>query len=202
MLNDRSLAEEEQSIVSTMSRQFLRTHRPFRAVVMDRTGKPILWVSRLGGPSLKSQLMTPRFGDHSNSSTRGYTSARRKGRRERWSARLSSASSAFSALALLTGEGQGMASLAKTIQHIPIVRSVHLRFYGALISQRREEEKFSQFARVDSGFFAWDFWLQDRDNREALPCHRSTSTESGNRARGLDQPQFPGSGARALHRYR
>lgn len=104
MLNDRSLAEEEQSIVSTMSRQFLRTHRPFRAVVMDRTGKPILWVSRLGGPSLKSQLMTPRFGDHSNSSTRGYTSARQKGRRERWSARLSSASSAFSALALLTGE--------------------------------------------------------------------------------------------------
>lgn len=38
------MAEEEQSLVSTMSRQFLRTHRPFRAVIMDRTGKPILWV--------------------------------------------------------------------------------------------------------------------------------------------------------------
>lgn len=38
------LAEEEQSFVGTLSRQFLRTLRPFRAVVMDRTGKPILWV--------------------------------------------------------------------------------------------------------------------------------------------------------------
>jgi hypothetical protein len=28
-----------------MQRQFLHTHRPFRATVMDRTGKPVLWVS-------------------------------------------------------------------------------------------------------------------------------------------------------------
>lgn len=48
-----SLAEEEQTLLSTMSRQFLRTHRPFRAVIMDRTGKPILWVcpDRLTEPS-------------------------------------------------------------------------------------------------------------------------------------------------------
>jgi hypothetical protein len=42
-----SLAEEEQSFTSTLTRQFLRTHRPFRAIVMDKTGKPILWVRKL-----------------------------------------------------------------------------------------------------------------------------------------------------------
>jgi len=41
---DDSMAEEETTMISAMSRQFLRTHRPFKAVIMDRTGKPILWV--------------------------------------------------------------------------------------------------------------------------------------------------------------
>jgi hypothetical protein len=39
-----SLAEQEQGIISTISRQALRTHRPFRAIIMDKTGKPVLWV--------------------------------------------------------------------------------------------------------------------------------------------------------------
>lgn len=38
------LAEEDQSMLATMSRQVLHTHRPFKAVVMDKTGKPVLWV--------------------------------------------------------------------------------------------------------------------------------------------------------------
>jgi hypothetical protein len=42
---DPSLAEEERGMMSVLTRQFLHTHRPFRAVIMDRTGQPVLWVS-------------------------------------------------------------------------------------------------------------------------------------------------------------
>lgn len=38
------MAEEEVGILSVLSRQTLRTHRPFKATIMDRTGQPILWV--------------------------------------------------------------------------------------------------------------------------------------------------------------
>lgn len=31
---------------------------------------------------------------------------------------------------------------------------------------RRGEETFSQFARIDSGFLAWDFWLKDKQDRK------------------------------------
>ncbi|KAL7410656.1 Scramblase-domain-containing protein [Mrakia frigida] len=40
------IAEEAQGILGTVSRQLLRTHRPFRAVIMDVEGNPILWVRR------------------------------------------------------------------------------------------------------------------------------------------------------------
>lgn len=57
-----SLAEEERTIVSTMSRQFLRTHRPFKAIVMDRTGKPILWVRiKIYVQSELDQLTSPQI---------------------------------------------------------------------------------------------------------------------------------------------
>lgn len=39
------IAEEPRGIFSMFSRQIFRTHRPFRAVVMDSFGSPILWVS-------------------------------------------------------------------------------------------------------------------------------------------------------------
>lgn len=39
------IAEEPRGILSMFSRQLFRTHRPFRAIVMDRFGDPILWVS-------------------------------------------------------------------------------------------------------------------------------------------------------------
>ena len=39
------IAEEPRGLLSMFSRQLFRTHRPFRALVMDRFGSPILWVS-------------------------------------------------------------------------------------------------------------------------------------------------------------
>lgn len=40
------LVEEESGMLGTVSRQALRTRRPFRAAVLDLAGKPILWVRR------------------------------------------------------------------------------------------------------------------------------------------------------------
>jgi hypothetical protein len=38
------IAEEPRGLLASFSRQLLKTHRPFRAVIMDREGTPILWV--------------------------------------------------------------------------------------------------------------------------------------------------------------
>lgn len=39
------IAEEPRGLLASLSRQIFRTHRPFRAVIMDREGTPVLWVS-------------------------------------------------------------------------------------------------------------------------------------------------------------
>jgi hypothetical protein len=38
------IAEEDRGFYGTISRQAFATHRPFRAVVLDGSGSPILWV--------------------------------------------------------------------------------------------------------------------------------------------------------------
>lgn len=43
------IAEEPGGFLKTFSRQLLSTHRPFRALVMDLEGSPILWVRPLLG---------------------------------------------------------------------------------------------------------------------------------------------------------
>jgi hypothetical protein len=43
----RYLAEEEGGIATTVKRQFLHTHRSFKAHVLDKEGNRVLYVSRL-----------------------------------------------------------------------------------------------------------------------------------------------------------
>ncbi|EIW71495.1 hypothetical protein TREMEDRAFT_67793 [Tremella mesenterica DSM 1558] len=118
------LAEEERSFFSTMSRQMLRTHRPFRAVVMDPTGTPILWIRR------PFAFINSRIFVHSTQDGDGR----------------------------LVGEAQQ--------EWHPWRRRYNL-------FQSRDEETFKQFARVDSGFLAWDFWLKDADNRLVASINRN-----------------------------
>ncbi|KNZ74783.1 Phospholipid scramblase family protein [Termitomyces sp. J132] len=40
------IAEEPKGFLGTMARQVFATHRPFKAVVMDARGSPILWIRR------------------------------------------------------------------------------------------------------------------------------------------------------------
>jgi hypothetical protein len=57
-----SLAEEDRTLLSTMTRQFLRTHRPFKATIMNPAGEPILWVSEylhISGDGADRQIRRP-----------------------------------------------------------------------------------------------------------------------------------------------
>ncbi|KZV84077.1 Scramblase [Exidia glandulosa HHB12029] len=40
------IVEEPRGFLQTLSRQLFRTHRPFRALVLDRDGSPLLWMRR------------------------------------------------------------------------------------------------------------------------------------------------------------
>ncbi|KAF9517916.1 hypothetical protein BS47DRAFT_1338767 [Hydnum rufescens UP504] len=40
------MAEEDRGIWGVFSRQLFRTHRAFRSVIMDREGRPVLWIHR------------------------------------------------------------------------------------------------------------------------------------------------------------
>lgn len=40
------IAEDPKGFLGTLSRQFLATHRPFRAVIMDNEGNPVLFVRK------------------------------------------------------------------------------------------------------------------------------------------------------------
>ncbi|WVQ75032.1 hypothetical protein IAR50_004641 [Cryptococcus sp. DSM 104548] len=119
------MAEEEQGYLSAISRQMLRTHRPFRSVIMDRTGKPVLWIRR------PFAFINSRIFVHSSES----------------------------ADSALVGEAQ---------------QSWHpwRRRYN-LFQTREQGETFRQFAKIDSGFLAWDFWLKDRGGRLVASINRN-----------------------------
>jgi hypothetical protein len=105
-------------MISAMSRQFLRTHRPFKAVIMDRTGKPILWIRR-PFQFINSKIFV---------------------------------SSAEGEQGKVVGEAQQ--------EWHPWRRRYN-------VFQSRDTDTYSQFARIDSGIFAWDFWLKDKDDSES-----------------------------------
>lgn len=74
------LLEEELGIGSAIKRQVLRTHRPFKATVLDKEGRVLLIVSRglsFGArfPSRLPFFSPPRSADPSRGSTLGSTSA-------------------------------------------------------------------------------------------------------------------------------
>ncbi|KAK8849684.1 hypothetical protein IAR55_005019 [Kwoniella newhampshirensis] len=119
------LAEEEQGILSAVSRQALRTHRPFRSVIMDRHGTPVLWIRR------PFAFINSRIFVHSTEGVDG----------------------------TLVGEAQQ--------QWHPWRRRYNL------FQTRGSEETFKQFAKIDSGFLAWDFWLKDRDDRLVASINRN-----------------------------
>ncbi|KAL1405068.1 hypothetical protein Q8F55_008691 [Vanrija albida] len=115
---------EEDSILSTMSRNILHTHRPLKSTVLDVHGNPILWIRR------PFTFINSRIYVHA---------AEEKDSR-------------------IVGETQ---------------QSWHLWRRKYNLFQERPGDVLRQFARIDGGFLAWDFWLKDKDDRLAATINRN-----------------------------
>ncbi|CAA7267900.1 unnamed protein product [Cyclocybe aegerita] len=59
------IAEEPRGFLGTLSRQAFATHRPFRAVIMDNEGLPVLWVRRPFA-WINSRMLVQRLKAHAN----------------------------------------------------------------------------------------------------------------------------------------
>ena len=69
---------------------------------------------------------------------------------------------------------QRVAPVETEVQSLSIVSGSSMtRFGSAPANGSRPEDVYKQFARIDGGLWAWDFWLKDRDERQS----RGTSNE-------------------------
>lgn len=160
--------------MGTVSRQALKTHRPFKAVILDKEGTPVLWVSHRFNQTLSScEMMAQscliphhRSGDLSSSSIVASTSRRGKAQTRPWSGRLSSQCQLCSFCS------------SETDPYYPLTllldRDWHLwrRKYNLFLSRPKHDPEtgeakpaFDQFAAVDEGLLAWEFWLRDSEGR-------------------------------------
>ncbi|KIP08158.1 hypothetical protein PHLGIDRAFT_104733 [Phlebiopsis gigantea 11061_1 CR5-6] len=133
------IAEESRSTFSMLGRQILRTHRPFRALVMDRFGSPILWLRR-PFQWINSRMYVQRLKDFSTYTPEGEpvldTFAEVQQQWHLWRRKYD---------LFLRDTPRRVLSLASEPQ--PDVGI--------------EEDTFRQFAVVDQGFLAWHFSLRD-----------------------------------------
>jgi len=145
------IAEEPRGILSVFSRQILRTHRPFRAIVMDAAGSPILWIRRPFA-WINSRMFVQQLKDLDNYTTEGEpildTFAEVQQRWHLWRRRYD---------LFLRHKGHRILSLASDPQPEPEV----------------EPDTFNQFATIDEGFLAWHFALRDAQGAEIASINRA-----------------------------
>ncbi|GBE82046.1 Phospholipid scramblase family protein [Sparassis crispa] len=133
------IAEEPRGFLSTFSRQILRTHRPFRALVMDADGNPVLWLRR-PFQFINSRMYVQRLKD----------------------------------LHEYTSQGEPVLDTFAEVQ-----QRWHLwrRRYDLFLRDEKrrilsKDDLFKQVARVDEGFWAWDFTIQDSRGEEMATVNR------------------------------
>ncbi|GMK54974.1 hypothetical protein CspeluHIS016_0200300 [Cutaneotrichosporon spelunceum] len=119
------LAEQERGFSGVLKRQILLTHRPFKSTVMDRHGRPILYIER------PFAFINSRIRVRANPD--------------------------------LGAVGKGDSPLVgETQQQWHPWRRRYNLFETQIDGDR---EYMDQFARIDGGLLAWDFWLTDDDGR-------------------------------------
>lgn len=148
------LLEEETSIAGTMSRQLLRNHRPFKAVVISPDGQVLLRIHRpFAWINSRIYVSTP---------TSGSTTAQdAKEEMQRLEAPGASSSSASTALTTRQPEQEYQDDgeiIGETQQEWHIYR----RRYNHFI---KRGDEMVQFAKTDAGFLAWDFSVRDEEGK-------------------------------------
>ncbi|KAF7793094.1 hypothetical protein EIP86_004201 [Pleurotus ostreatoroseus] len=147
------IAEEPRGFLSMFSRQLFRTHRPFRALVMDSEGSPTLWLRRPFA-WINSRMYVQRLKDYKEYDDSGEpvldTFAEVQQRWHLWRRRYD--------LFLRDEPYQDrILSTAAEVQPEPPV----------------ETESFRQFAKIDQGFLAWHFTLLDARGEEIASVDRT-----------------------------
>ncbi|KAG6819536.1 hypothetical protein H0H93_010922 [Arthromyces matolae] len=137
------IAEEPRGFLGTLARQVFATHRPFRAVVMDLEGSPVMWFTpvtdqvRRPFAWINSRMYVQRLKDLSSYTAGGEpvldTFAEVQQIWHLWRRRYD----------LFLRQGQRILSVASEAQPEP------------------DTTTFTQFAEVDMGFLSWDFRLFD-----------------------------------------
>ncbi|GAA5836220.1 hypothetical protein JCM9279_002231 [Rhodotorula babjevae] len=148
------LLEEEASIVGTMSRQLLRTHRPFRAIVMSPAGDVLLRIRRpFSWINSRIYVSTPT----SSSST-----SARDAKDELQ--RLEAPGAPPPSTALTTASAPEASDEGEVIGEAQQEWALMRRRYNLFLRRGGDnggDGEFDQFGRIDSGFLAWDFTVRD-----------------------------------------
>ena len=154
------LLEEETSVVGTMSRQLLRTHRPFRAIVMSPAGDVLLRIRRpFSWINSRIYVSTPTSASITSASDA-------KDELQRLDAPgAPPASTALAATARAPETDDQGEVIGETQQEWALMR----RRYNLFLRRGSNDGdgdggEFDQFGRIDSGFLAWDFTVRDEAN--------------------------------------
>ncbi|CDO72866.1 hypothetical protein BN946_scf185002.g51 [Trametes cinnabarina] len=143
------IAEEPRGLLSTFSRQIFRTHRPFRAIVMDAAGSPILWLRRPFA-FINSRMYVQRLKDFNTYTPEGEpvldTFAEVQQRWHPWRRK-----------------------------YDLFLRDTPHRILSVLNEPQPEPEPllFHQFAKIDEGFLAWHFTLRDARGQPIASVNRA-----------------------------
>ncbi|TFK76585.1 Scramblase-domain-containing protein [Pluteus cervinus] len=131
------IAEEPKGFLAVIARQAFATHRPFRAVILDASGAPLLWIRRPFA-WINSRMYVQRLSEQPVYTPGGElvldTFAEVQQRWHFWRRR-----------------------------YDLFVRDTPRRILSPIGDQQPEPEPvtFNQFSNVDAGFLAWNFALQD-----------------------------------------
>ncbi|GAA6002050.1 hypothetical protein JCM10207_003052 [Rhodosporidiobolus poonsookiae] len=148
------LLEEETGMAGVMSRQLLRTHRPFRATVIDTEGQVLLRVYR------PFALINSRI--YVSTPSAASSAGEAKEEMKLLEAQSSSSPSPSTALATQQSPPAVPDDAGDIIGEVQQEWHVYRRRYNAFV---RRADGFEQFARFDSGFLAWDFEAKDEEGR-------------------------------------
>ncbi|ETW85743.1 hypothetical protein HETIRDRAFT_470895 [Heterobasidion irregulare TC 32-1] len=145
------IAEEPRGFLSTFSRQIFRTHRPFRAIIMDHDGTPILWIRR-PFDWINSRMFVSRLKD-----LHEYTVDKEP-------------------VLDTFAEVQQRWHLWRRRYDL-FLRDTPHRILSAVDEPQPEPEldteHFSQFSRIDEGLWAWHFNLRDERGQEIATINRA-----------------------------
>ncbi|KZT28484.1 Scramblase-domain-containing protein [Neolentinus lepideus HHB14362 ss-1] len=145
------IAEEPRGFLSTFSRQLFKTHRPFRALVMDPQGAPILWVRRPFA-WINSRMFVQRLNKYSEYTEDGDPVLDTFGEvQQRWH----------------PWRRRYDVFLRETAR--PILSTVS----DPQPEPAESEETFTQLAAIDEGLWSWSFSLRDYQGEEFASIRRA-----------------------------